>query len=153
MRAFWTVLALTCFCFSSMAANESDHVMLQASEIQWKEGPAVLPPGVKSYALYGDPSVAGPFSLRLKLPAKYKIPPHFHPQDENITVLSGSFFMGLGDDAKGKMTEIKTGGFASMKAGTHHFARAEKEAIIQLNGMGPWGITYVNPADDPRNKK
>ncbi|MNU04728.1 hypothetical protein D3C72_2492640 [compost metagenome] len=61
--------------------------------------------------------------------------------------------METGDDAKGKTMALAAGGFASMKAGTHHFARADKEAIVQVNSVGPWAITYVNPADDPRNKK
>lgn len=103
--------------------------------------------------LYGDPGAVGPFGMRLKFPAKYLIAPHFHPQDENVTVISGTFYMKAGDDTKATPHELPTGSFVSMKAGTHHFARTEKEAIVQINGIGPWGITYVNPSDDPRNKK
>jgi quercetin dioxygenase-like cupin family protein len=80
--------------------------------------------------------------------------PHSHPVDEHITVIEGSFYMGLGDkfdENTGK--EIPAGGFAVMVTGTHHYAFTKKECIIQLHGMAPWGINYINPTDDPRNKK
>ncbi|WP_413578130.1 cupin domain-containing protein [Bdellovibrio sp. HCB290] len=139
--------------FFSVAADEADHVMITPQQITWGDAPKSLPKGAKVSVLYGDPAVAGPFGMRLKLPANYLIPPHFHPQDENITVISGTFMMAKGDDAKGKMMKLPAGSFARMKAGTHHFARAEKETVVQLNGMGPWAITYINPADDPRAAK
>ena len=141
------------FSSISFAMDDSDHMVMTSKEITWADGPASLPPGAKSAILFGDPASAGPFSMRLKFPAKYHIGPHTHPQDENITVISGAFFMGTGEDAKGKMKALPAGSFARMKVGTKHFARTEKETIVQLNGMGPWGITYVNPADDPRHKK
>lgn len=134
-------------------ADESDHVMVKPQEIKWTEAPASLPPGAKVSIMYGDPAVAGSFGMRIKMPAKYLIPPHFHPQDENVTVISGTLMLGMGDSSKEKATSLPAGSFASMKAGNHHFARADKEVVIQLNGMGPWGITYLNPADDPRSKK
>ena len=145
-----TALMFTAF---SMAADDADHVMMKNQDIKWLDAPASLPKGAKAAVLYGDPAAAGPFSMRLKVPAKYNIAPHFHPQDENVTVISGTFIMGVGDDAKGKTMSLDAGSFARMKAGTHHFARTDKEAVVQINGMGPWGITYVNPADDPRPKK
>jgi quercetin dioxygenase-like cupin family protein len=149
------LLVCTGLMFSSLsfAMDEADHVMMKPQEIKWGDAPPSLPAGAKAAVLYGDPTAAGPFGMRLKIPAKYKIAPHFHPQDENVTIISGTFMMGTGDDAKGKMMSLEPGSFARMKAGTHHFARADKEAIVQINGIGPWGITYVNPADDPRNKK
>lgn len=149
-------LILSC-CFllasPSFAMDDADHVMMRPKEIKWADAPPSLPAGAKAAILYGDPTAAGPFSMRLKLPAKYKIGPHFHPQDENVTVISGTFMMGIGDDAKAKATALEAGSFARMKAGTHHFARADKEAIVQINGIGPWGITYINPSDDPRTAK
>lgn len=138
----------------SFAADEADHIMMKPQEIKWGAAPAALPAGAKTAVLFGDPTMSGPFSMRIKMPAKYQIPPHFHPQDENVTVLSGTLHMGIGDDIKGgKTTALPVGGFARLKAGTHHFVKADKETIIQLNGMGPWGITYIDPADDPRSKK
>lgn len=134
----------------SSAVEETGHVMMKPQDIKWSEGLASLPKGAKLAVLYGDPSKPGPFGIRVKFPAKYTIPPHTHPTDENITVISGTLFMGTGDDMKTKTMELATGSFAQMKTGTVHFARADKETVVQLNGMGPWGITYVNPKDDPR---
>lgn len=137
----------------SFAVDEADHIMMVPKDVKWMDAPNSLPAGAKMAVLYGDPAVAGPFGMRLKVPAKYHVPPHFHPQDENVTVVSGTFHMGTGDDAKAKTMTLPAGSFARMKAGTHHFARADKETVVQINGIGPWGITYVNAADDPRNKK
>lgn len=148
-----TSLVFMSFSFS-FALEDLDHIMMKPQEIKWVDGPASLPPGARIAVLFGDPAATGPFSMRIKLPPKYEIAPHFHPQDENVTVISGTFTMGVGDDTKKvKPMALPAGSFARMKAGTHHFARSEKETIIQLNGIGPWGITYVNPTDDPRNKK
>lgn len=141
------------FSSLSFAADDPDHVMMKPSEIKWVDAPPSLPAGAKTSVIYGDPTAPGPFGMRIKMPAKYKIGPHTHPQDENVTVLSGTLFMGVGADAGGKMMELPAGSFARMKVGTQHFVRADKETIVQLNGMGPWGITYVNPSDDPRHKK
>lgn len=132
--------------------HQTDHIMLVPTDLTWKDGPASLPKGVKSTVLEGDPTKAGPFTMQLKLPANYKVPPHFHPAIEHVTVLSGSFHMGVGEVFdESKATKLPVGGFAVMSIGTRHFAFTKEEATIQLHGIGPWGITYVNPADDPRN--
>ena len=129
------------------------HIMHMPSDLKWADGPASLPMGVKVAILEGDMTKPGPFTVRIKFPANYKISPHWHPAVEHVTVLSGSFYMGLGDVfEESKATKIPLGGFAAMEKETHHFAFAKEEAEIQLHGIGPWGITYVNPADDPRNK-
>ncbi len=147
-------------CFSlqaqeTRAHDPSDHLMVLPGSLTWKDGPASLPAGVKFVILEGDPSKPGPFTMRLQLPPNYKVPPHWHPAIERVTVLAGAFSMGLGewfDEAKA--TKLPVGGFAVMAIGTRHFAFTKEEgAIIQLHGIGPWGITYVNPADDPRGKR
>ena len=94
---------------------------------------------------------AAPFSMRLKFPDKYKIAPHFHTQDENVTVISGELLMAVGHDTTINMASLPAGGFARMKAGVHHFVNAKGETIVQINAVGPWEINYVNPGDDPRN--
>ncbi|NKB69036.1 MAG: cupin [Candidatus Latescibacteria bacterium] len=126
--------------------------MVAADALTWKEGPASLPKGAKFAVMEGNPSQAGEFTMRLKVPANYKIAPHWHPAIEHVTVISGSFYMGLGEmfDAA-KASKMDVGGFAAMAVGTKHFAFTKDEgAIVQLHGMGPWGITYINPTDDPR---
>lgn len=150
------LLTLIIFSFSLhlYAASETNHLMVKASELKWETAPPSLPPGAKTAIVQGDPKAAGPFVMRIKLPAGYKISPHFHPADENVTVLEGAFWMGSGSTfEQDKMMELPPGGFARMTTGTHHYAMAKKATTIQLHGIGPWGITYINPADDPRKTK
>ncbi len=101
--------------------------------------------------LTGNPLKEGLYVIRLKVPAGYKVPPHVHPNDENVTVVSGTFYIGTGGayDEKGGQA-LKAGGFMMMPKGMQHFAWFSEETIIQFHGMGPQGITYVNPTDDPR---
>lgn len=128
------------------------HLMVQDAEVVWGPGPAALPPGGKAALLSGDPGQPGPYTLRSQLPAGYRIPPHWHPNDEHVTVLSGTFAMGMGEtfDASA-LKDLKPGGFARMPAEMRHFAVARTDTVLQIHGTGPFAITYVNPADDPRN--
>lgn len=129
------------------------HVMFMPADIKWVDGPPSLPPGGKMAVLQGDPEKKGLFTLRFQMPANYRIPAHWHPMDEHITVISGTFHMGLGDKLDTtKATALPPGGFVQMATGTRHFAWASEQSIIQLHGIGPLGITYVNPDDDPRKK-
>ena len=127
--------------------------MLSPAELTWGEAPPNMPPGSKMAVLEGDPSKTGPYTLRAKLPAGWKVPPHWHPAAEHITVLEGTMAMGLGDKWDEKsMHDMPVGGYMVMEAGTHHFFLAKTAGVIQIHGMGPFGITYVNPADDPSKK-
>jgi quercetin dioxygenase-like cupin family protein len=122
-------------------------------QITWSPGPASLPPGAKAAVLEGNPGEPGPFTMRVILPDRYRIPPHFHPGIEHVTVVKGTFKVGMGEKFDGSaMTTLPTGTFAALQPGTRHFAEAQGETILQLHGVGPWGITYVNPADDPRRQ-
>ena len=103
--------------------------------------------------LYGDPGKEGLFALRLKLPKGYHIPPHTHPKPEVVTVVSGTFRLGMGETAdQSKAKSLPSGSFFALSPGMAHFAYADEDAVVQLNSNGPWGITYVNPKDDPRQK-
>ncbi len=133
--------------------SNHNHTLLNTSNLQWKEGPASLPPGSKIAAMEGDMSKEGPFTVRLMLPKNYKISPHWHPAIEHVSVIKGAFYMGAGEQFnEGTATKLSEGGFAVMPIRTVHYAFTKKNATIQLHGVGPWGITYVNPADDPRKK-
>jgi anti-sigma factor ChrR (cupin superfamily) len=139
---------------SSKVAATAEHKMFAPADIKWVDGPPSLPPGAKLAVLEGDPSKAGPFTIRLQAPDGYKIPAHTHPTDERITVISGTFHMGMADkfdEAAGH--EMVPGSFAIMPAGTKHFAWATGETVVQVQSTGPFVIKYVNPADDPRNAK
>lgn len=131
----------------------TDHLMILPREMKWADAPPSLPPGAKVALMEGDPTQKGPFTMRLQLPANYRIPAHHHPTDEHVTVISGSLYMGLGDrldTTKGRA--LTPGSFALMKTGIRHFAYTRKPAVIQLHGVGPWGIVYVDPKEDPRNR-
>ncbi|MDQ3813170.1 MAG: cupin domain-containing protein [Armatimonadota bacterium] len=133
--------------------HSKQHIVFTPGSIKWMAGPPGLPPGGKVAILEGNPSKPGPFTMRGKCPAGYKIPAHWHPADERVTVLSGALHIGAGDKldtTKGKT--VPAGGFTLMPAKMHHFAWFDKETILQINGNGPWNIIYLNPADDPRHK-
>lgn len=135
------------------AQMPADHVMALPGELKWMDGPPTLPAGCKMAVLDGNPGGTGLFTIRLMFPDGYKVMPHFHPTDENIIVLKGNFMMGIGDKFDEKsLKAMPAGGFMSMKTGTHHYAMAKGETIIQLYALGPFVINYVNPNDDPSKK-
>jgi quercetin dioxygenase-like cupin family protein len=132
-------------------AGHPGHIMTTEAEIVWKDGPPSLPAGAKMAVLEGNPSAPGPFTMRIKVPAGYKIPPHFHPADEHVTVIAGAFSMAVGETFDEKaLKDLPSGGFAVMATGTRHFAMSREGGTVQVHGIGPWGITYVNSTDDPR---
>jgi quercetin dioxygenase-like cupin family protein len=126
---------------------------VHAQELKWGPAPAVFPAGAKMAVLQGNPGKPEMFTVRLDMPSGYKIAPHFHPTDEHITVIKGTFLVGMGDtpDAKHTMT-LPTGGFATAGANQHHYATAKGHTIVQVSAIGPFALTYVNPADDPSKK-
>ncbi|WP_460812858.1 cupin domain-containing protein [Luteimonas pelagia] len=130
--------------------QHADHAMVLPDDMEWMDVPA-LPKGARGAVLEGPLDKAGPFTLRLRLPADYVIPPHHHPAIEHVTVLSGTFRMATGDtyDAS-RLVDLPPGSVAIMQVGVNHFAATQGPVELQLHGVGPWGITYVNPADDPR---
>jgi quercetin dioxygenase-like cupin family protein len=135
-------------------ASSGTHVVLQPKDLKWVDGPTGLPKGSKVAVLEGDPSKPGPYTIRTEFPAGYKIMPHTHPVIEHITVISGEFYVGSGDKLSEEgATKLGEGGYAVMPIQHVHYAfTKDKKSIVQLHGVGPWGITYVNPADDPRNQ-
>jgi quercetin dioxygenase-like cupin family protein len=128
------------------------HVVVVPDKIEWKASQA-LPPGAMLAVLAGDPGQAGPFVMRVKLPDGGKVAPHWHPHDENVTVIQGTFMIGAGEkfDAT-KLQTVPAGGFMHMPKEMRHFAAVKGETILQVHGTGPFEINYVNPADDPRKK-
>ena len=120
---------------------------------QWGPGPASLPAGARAVVIDGDPTKEGLFTMRLLLPNDFRIPPHSHAANEHITVISGVFHVGMGNTfTMAGAEELRQGSFKAIAPGMVHFAHAAGETVIQLHGMGPWRLTYVNPADDPRNR-
>jgi quercetin dioxygenase-like cupin family protein len=139
---------------TSKATTTTEHKILGPTELTWGDGPPGLPPGAKMAVLDGDPTKKGSFTVRLQAPDGYKIAPHTHPTAERVTVISGTFYLGMGDrfdEAAGR--EMVVGSFAVMPAGMKHFAWNTDESVVQIHSEGPFEIKYVNPADDPRNAK
>jgi len=139
---------------AAATAPMGEHTVVIAKDAKWMDAPDGLPKGAKMTVLAGNPGAPGAFTVRAMFPAGYKVMPHFHATDENITVIKGDFGAGMGDSfdmSKGQV--LSEGDFTTMPAGMHHYAWTKKGATIQIHGMGPFSITYLNPADDPRNAK
>ena len=146
------VMALTLGSFIVPVTWAADHVMVAPKDLKWADMPS-LPPGAKIAVIEGPLDQAVPFMVRVKLPANYKVPAHWHPVIEHATVLSGTVNLGLGDKLdKTKTKALSAGSVVIMQPKTNHFAWTKGEAIVQIHGMGPSGITYVDPANDPRKK-
>ena len=135
------------------SASAQTHVITTAAEARWGAAPPMLPPGAQIVVLAGDPFKPAPYTVRLKFPANYMVPAHSHPNDENVTVVSGDLFIGMGTKLdKKSATALGKGGYALMPANHNHFAFTTSETTILLYGIGPVDFTYVNPVDDPRKK-
>jgi quercetin dioxygenase-like cupin family protein len=157
----------TCLCFAiclassltialehSVAQEHSAGIVLnQPDGLKWKPGPPSLPKGAQMAVLEGDPSQEGMFVFRVKVPDGYRIPPHTHPKMERVTVIAGTFNIGMGDKFDQNATKaMPAGAYGYWESGMKHFVWTKGETIAQFHGMGPWSIQYVNPADDPRNQ-
>jgi len=140
-------------CFGAAAwAETGGYIMVTPSDLKWADVGS-LPPGAKIAVIEGAMNEAVPITARIKLPANYTVPAHWHPGVERVTVLSGTFNYGMGDKLDPqKTTALGAGSVIVMQPKMNHFAWTKEETVIQLNVMGPWGVTYVNPADDPRKQ-
>jgi quercetin dioxygenase-like cupin family protein len=138
----------------ALAQGTEGHKMLSPQEIKWAAAPPSIPPGAEAAVLYGDPSKDEMFAMRLKFPKGYKIAPHTHPKPEVLTVISGTFRLGMGETAdSSKAKAYAPGSFIALSPGMAHFAGADDDnTVVQLNSTGPWTLTYINQADDPRKK-
>jgi len=134
-------------------AKAPTHVLTAPADLTWGDPPAVFEKGASFTVVSGDPGKAGLYVVRLKMPAGYKIAPHWHPTDEHVTVISGTFAFGMGDTFdEATMKVLPTGGYGLMPAEMRHYAMAKTDAIVQVHGMGPFQLTYVNPKDDPSKR-
>ena len=134
------------------SVHKGAHAMVTPADLNWVEVPS-LPPGAKLAVIEGPLNEPVAVTFRISFPANYKLPAHWHPAIEHVTVISGTIHMGVGDKLDAKESELlSVGSVAIMQPKTNHFLWTKEEAIVQVHGIGPWGITYVNPADDPRKK-
>ena len=156
------LLALALVCGSqagdpkdSPGGHDDEHVVFKPASLKWTMAPKALPPGASVAVLVGDPSKPGSaYTMRVKLPDGYRVPPHWHPVDENVTVIQGTLRVGRGEKFDlDKTEELPAGSYMRMPKTMRHFAAAKGETILQVHGIGPFEINYVNAADDPRKKK
>jgi hypothetical protein len=135
-----------------LQANEPHHTVVRADAVKWGPPPASLPPGAQAAALLGSPAKPGPFVLRLKFPGGFTIPPHRHSKDEFVTVISGGFAVTAGETVDRSIKPLPAGSFVHLPAGMPHYAFTQVETVVQINGVGPFDIVYLDPKDDPRKK-
>jgi hypothetical protein len=159
MFALALILGVTAIAVGQVTQTTDKHdsmgiSLYPSTEIQWKDGPTSLPSGAKIAVLEGDPSKDGFFTMRLSFPDGYKVPPHWHPKVEHVTVISGALNIGMGEKFDAAATRaMPAGTFGFWPPYMRHFAWAKGETVIQLHGIGPWMINYLNPSDDPRTLK
>ena len=152
LAAVSVVVIGSLIALSATWADMGSHRMISSSDLKCDDVPS-LPPGAKIAVIEGPMNEAVPFTIRLKFPADYKIPAHSHPAIERVTALPGTFHMGTGYKLDSEKTiPLRPGDMMIMQPRTSHFAWTKEEVVVRLNGIGPWGVTYVNAADDPRKK-
>lgn len=143
--------------FFTLSAHPGSHEKsaFLPDTIPWGPAPAFVAPGAQLAVLEGDPGASsGDYTVRLKMPDGYRIAPHWHPKRENVTVMSGTFKVGMGDAFdEAKMGAFPAGSFAYLDPDMHHYAMASGEVVVQVHGASPLQFNYVNPDDDPSRKK
>jgi quercetin dioxygenase-like cupin family protein len=132
-------------------AHEAHHSVTAADAVIWGAAPPSLPPGAQAAVLLGHPAKEGPFVLRLRFPAGFVVPPHRHSKDEMVTVIAGRFGIAAGEKLDRSAGDVlPPSSFVHLPAGMAHYAWAEADTIVQINGVGPFDVKYVDPKDDPR---
>jgi mannose-6-phosphate isomerase-like protein (cupin superfamily) len=158
MRIACALLALATSASADDAAKSKGKagmgaaVTINTKDIKWGEAPPDLPKGAQLAVLHGDPSKSGLFTMRLKMPDGYKIAPHWHTQDEQLTIVSGTLVLHMGDTMNSEAHGLDAGAYHFLPSKMHHAAEAKGETVVQIHGMGPFDIHYLNPADNPNPK-
>jgi quercetin dioxygenase-like cupin family protein len=165
MRLIFIAFATAVACFGAFASSTQRSALravtsplhkpmwIKPGDARWQAGPPSLEPGAKSFVLEGDLTQKGPFVIRVSLPKGFRIMPHVHGSPERVTVISGTYALGLGSqfDAS-KLRDLPAGSYAYTPDKVRHFAMAKSACVIQIHGVGPWSIEYLNPKDDPRKR-
>jgi quercetin dioxygenase-like cupin family protein len=145
-----TVVALVTFVACAGRSVASRATPESQPSVVWGPAPAVFPAGAQMAVLQGDPSKSEPFTVRLRFPDGYRIAPHTYPTDQHVTVIDGTFVVGMGEDVHpGDMVSLSTGGFVTAPAGHAHYAAARGTTVVQVHAIGPFALTYVHPTDLP----
>ena len=149
-RMMWLVAVLFLIAPAGWGAQATPKAQAKTDALHWGPAPPVFPKGAQMAVVSGDPGKAGEFVIQLSMPAGYKISPHFHPTDEAVEVKKGTFLVGMGDTLDVKSAKpMKVGDKGTIAAKMHHFALTQGATIVSVTAMGPFAMTYVNPADNP----
>ena len=149
-----TAMLATVAGSTSAQAASDDQGFINSKDIKWGDAPPSMPKGAKIAVLQGDPGKSGPFVIRLMVPPGYKVAPHWHTQDESLTLISGTLLFGIGDKVDTKNAHVlNAGGFHFLAGKDHHYVVAKTRAVIQVNGNGPFDMTYISSDDDPQKAK
>jgi hypothetical protein len=154
MRSWMKLACVLLVLAPAVQANnkKKEPVTLNAADLQWGPAPPELPKGAQLAVMHGDPTKAGPFAMRIKAGDGYKIPPHWHTRDEELTIISGTFILHMGDTMTADPHTLTAGAYHFLPGKMHHAAEFKGETIVQVTGMGPFDIHYLNPADNPNPK-
>jgi quercetin dioxygenase-like cupin family protein len=146
-----TLASIALLALGAATLHAQDSTATKKPELKWGPAPPVFPKGATMAVVSGDPSKAEMFTIQLSMPDGYKIAPHFHPTDESVEVLKGTFLVGMGDTLDvSKAKTMKEGEKGSIAANMHHYGTAKGATVLSVTAMGPFVLTYVNPADDPQ---
>jgi quercetin dioxygenase-like cupin family protein len=138
----------------AMDEDPPEHLTYRPEDVEWRPGPDSFETGSQVAVLEGDPGASGVFTMQIKMPDGFVINPHWHPNIERVTVLTGTFQLGRGDRVdRTAVQALPAGTYTSMPRGMVHYAIAEGETIVQITSVGPWEIHYVRAADDPRKRE
>ena len=149
VKAGFAALLLTTY-----AALADDMVVAHPSTLKWGDTPLALPKGAQLAVITGDPGKAGAYVIRVKVPAGYRIPAHWHSTAENLTVISGTVHVGMGSKLdKSTSTKLEVGSFTYLPPKMNHFLWTTVPAIFQIHAEGPFDIVYVDPNDDPSKQQ
>ncbi len=154
MKPLFLVVLLGATTMAVAQSTATPQNAFTPDQVKFGPAPPSMPPGAQMAVLEGDPMASsGDYTIRLKMPAGYKVAPHWHPKRENVSVLSGTLKVGMGDkfDPE-RMMSFPAGSFAYLDPDMHHYAMADGETVLQIHGMSPVQINYVNPADDPSKR-
>jgi hypothetical protein len=149
LALFIAVPVLAADAEKKAASGKAEAITVLPNEIKWGDAPPDLPKGAQIAVLHGDPSKKDVFSARLKMPNGYKIPPHWHTKDEQLTILSGTFVLHMGDTMDAPAHELTAGAYHFLPGKMHHAAEVKGEVVLQIDGTGPFDIHYLNPSDNP----
>lgn len=140
----WSGIVLAAITGLAQDPPPKGTIQVFPADVQWVDGPPTLLAGTKVAVLEGDPKKEGMFTMRLKVPAGSVVRPHTHPREERVTVLSGAAFVGFGEEMdRTQAKKFPAGSFYVNPARTPHYVFFEEETVVQITGIGPWEVNYL----------